>query len=197
MLPRRPAVPPLLRRRKNSVAGSPLVGSYSVFGSLHGSLQSPAEHTMHVPGKHRRTGASIPHSLLNAPLGAHTCGSVPEGAPTNGDVGGELGARAVGPSGLSEDARGDANGVPLGSVGAGGVGDAAASAAGVPIPIPGRGGDRGGGGHGGLAGGLTGTTPMAVPGAAAGPGAFGNELSVSPPAGLLSASPNPGFMMEI
>mmetsp|Transcript_1658 Transcript_1658/g.5410 ORF Transcript_1658/g.5410 Transcript_1658/m.5410 type:complete len:282 (-) Transcript_1658:142-987(-) len=57
-------------KRKNSVAGSPLVGSYSVFGSL----QSPLDIGMgvHGPGKHARMGRSIPHSQFVE------CGSVAE-----------------------------------------------------------------------------------------------------------------------
>lgn len=53
------------RRRKNSIAGSPLVGSYSLFGSL----QSPADSSFHMPGKHKRH-ALVPAGPLGTTAGA-------------------------------------------------------------------------------------------------------------------------------
>jgi len=199
-------------KRKNSVAGSPLVGSYSVFGSV----QSPAEASFHMPGKHRRLGASIPHSHF---AGGPACGSVPEG--------GELeGGRAPAPSsvlaggpggqGLAADgfARPQASrvgglGASLGgSLGAGSFGGAGMHAAhqgsygmgGLAAPggmsIPGAGGGAGPG-SGGCGGG------MPIPGAARarhhGQQDVTGSLSASPPTAMLSASPNPGaaFLMEM
>lgn len=116
---------PALRRRKNSVAGSPLVGSYSMFGSL----SSPFDGAVHGPGKHARLGRSVPHT---------ECGSVAEEGPveqTTIRVPVEVGVSALGASHAAHDA---AVPLPAGHP-SGGIAVVPKSGPSIPVPVPGSG----------------------------------------------------------
>ncbi|KAG8468777.1 hypothetical protein KFE25_007295 [Diacronema lutheri] len=126
-------------KRKNSVAGSPLVGSYSLFGSL----QSPADSSFHMPGKHKRIAPGPPAAQLPAhaavglpPQPAHTAAGAPGGGCACGN-GGWCGC-ACGNGGWCGCADGAAAGGKACGGGGGGLaaGGLSAAAARPPPPPP-------------------------------------------------------------